>query len=151
MCWWVQRPYRIVVSGRIESCRSAVETPCSWEKFHALHEMQWKLFSDRNPPNFERSTPHTTIHETCQKKRNSQAKSCKEHKKVGEEEKIIFMKFHFEASKVFRFIYSPSVDEVGSVFSCAPSGEVSKQEKIKVEKCLAALCLQFEEIMKKDV
>jgi hypothetical protein len=68
--------------------------------------------------------PHThshSIHATCQKIKQPSQKLQRTQKKSRKEEKIIFMKFYFEAAQNFRFIYSTSVDEVGSVFSCAPS------------------------------
>lgn len=99
-------------------CRRYVEA-----KFQTLNDDQIK----RNTP----TAAHTTIHATCQKKkekRNSQAKSCKERKKAEKKKnKNHFHETHLKAAN-FCFIYSPSVDEVGSAFSCARSVEVSKQE-----------------------
>lgn len=97
--------------------------------FRVMHEIKWKLSAEKflqtqnDQAQYKHSLIHTDVHATWHWKSNSQAKAAKNTKKNAEKKKIIY----FETAETFCFIYSPSVDEVGSVFSCAPNVEVSKR------------------------
>lgn len=122
-----------------------VSAASSFVRFGEKTEAQWKCWKSldgkyfaqlRAPVMIKRNTStHTHTHAPCNmpktERRNSQAKSCKERKIKAEKKKKKWFSWNlFRSSKIFCFIYSASVDEVGSAFSCAPSVEVevSKQE-----------------------
>lgn len=76
------------------------------------------------------------------KKKTAKPKAAKSTRKKSrkEERKNDFHEIYFEAAEFFCFIYLASVDEVGSVFSCAPSVEVIKQGKETDNKVMVKFC-----------
>lgn len=72
-------------------------------------------------------------HATCQKVEKKETAKPKEHtKKSRKEEKMIFMKFISKQQNFFLcFIYSASVDEVGSVLVVLQALKSSNRKKTK--------------------
>jgi hypothetical protein len=66
-----------------------------------------------------------------EEKETAKPKAAKNEKKP-KRRKNDFHEIYFEAAEIFCFIYSVSVDEVSSVFGCAPSVEVIKRKEKKM-------------------
>ena len=124
---------KLIVARKAFSCFRIV---CCSSSSSSSYEMKWKLCREkfinsetmikRNTETAHTFTPPPC--NSCQKKiyakkrEAAKPKAAKNTKKSRKEENHFSWNFILKRTEIFCFIYSPSVDEVGSVFSCAPNG-----------------------------